>query len=105
MDFLTLPMIKSYLRLEADDTFEDDLLTLMADNAETYLKNSIENFESKLADAAFKKKAVLAGLVLVADFYENRILTTNKVSEKIRRVVKSLILQMKYSYGDPSESS
>ena len=105
MEFLTLPMIKSYLRLEADDTFEDELLTLMAENAETYLKNSIENFETKLADTAFEKKAVLAGLVLVSDFYENRTLTANKVSEKIRRSVRSLILQMQYSYGDNSESS
>lgn len=104
MDFLTLPKIKSYLRLEADHTVEDELLTLMANNAETYLKNSIENFDVKLADSAFKDKAELAGLVLVSDFYENRTLTTNKVSEKLRRSIKSLILQMQYSYGDASES-
>ena len=97
MKFLELPTIKTYLRLESDYTLEDDLLTLMAENAESYLKDAITDFDLKLANDAFKKKAELAGLVLVSDFYENRNLRT-KVNEKTRKSVNSIIRQMEYSY-------
>lgn len=97
MKFLELPTIKTYLRLEVDYTLEDDLLTLMAENAESYLKDAITDFDLKLANDAFKKKAELAGLVLVSDFYENRNLNT-KVNEKTRKSVSSIIRQMEYSY-------
>jgi len=105
MAILTLPIIKSYLRLDTDHVIEDDLLTLMADNAEEYLKNSISRFDEKIVDPAFKKKAELAALVLVSDFYENRTLMSTKVSEKVRKSVRSIILQMEFSFGSDISGS
>lgn len=99
MDILELTLIKSYLRLDPDHTIEDSLLTLMADNAELYLKDAITDFDTKVNNSAFKKKAELAALVLVADYYENRVLISTKVSEKIRKSIKSIIVQMEYCYA------
>lgn len=76
MTVLTLPEIKTHLRLEADETAEDALLASLNeaahDHAEQYLGRSIpwDDDEGATVDVPASVKA--AELLIVGDLYENR---------------------------------
>lgn len=92
---ITLEEVKNYLRL--DDYTEDDiLLQLMIDNAEIYINNFVT---IDTTNENMLKQAKLLVLVLVTDMYENRQMVADKVSEKVRYTVQSIINQLSYSYG------
>lgn len=94
-----LGLVKKYLRLEEDWTEDDNLLELFIENAEGYLLDAgviLDEMNTKLM-----QKAKLIALILITDWYENRILiskTTSTTSEKIRYIVESMLLQLKYCY-------
>jgi uncharacterized phage protein (predicted DNA packaging) len=92
---IDLPLAKKFLRMDSEYTDEDDLLTLMIDNAEIHIKNSVENLDEN--NQSQMKQARLLALILVTDFYDNRELT-GKVSDKIRDSVQATINQLKYCY-------
>jgi len=98
---LTVDEVKLYLRVDFAD--DDNLINLLISNAETYLRDSIEDYDRKVANDSFKNKAKLAMLVLIADWYDNRNFTTSKVEERTKYTIQSLIQQMKYGYGDGNE--
>lgn len=95
---ITLEEVKSYLRLD-DYTEDDALIQLMIDNAEIYINNFVAIDET---NENMLKQAKLLVLVLVSDMYENREMMANKVSEKVRYTVQSIINQLMYSYGSDS---
>lgn len=96
---ITLEEVKNYLRL--DDYTEDDvLLQLMIDNAEIYINNFVTIDETNVN---MIKQAKLLVLVIVSDMYENRQLIADKVSEKVRYSVQSIINQLSYCY--PTEET
>jgi uncharacterized phage protein (predicted DNA packaging) len=95
MAILTIDEAKAYIRVDADNVAEDDLIQLFIDNAEGYLKDGIADYDIKIANARFENKAKLLTLAMVQDMYDNRQLTT-KDNEKYKLLVSSFILQMQY---------
>lgn len=93
---LELNEVKKYLRLDEDYTEEDDILILMIYNAGFYIEDAGIAIDSE--NEKKMKKIKLLALVIVTDFYENRELTT-KVTEKTRKTIDSLFMQLKY-WGD-----
>ena len=91
---VTLEEVKNYLRLD-DFTEDDQLITLMIQNAEIYIGNLITIDET---DTNMMAQVKLLILILVTDMYENRQLHAENTSEKIRYIVQSTILQVRYCY-------
>lgn len=95
---LDLEETKSWLRV--DGLEEDITIGMLIGASEEYLKNATgKEFESN------NNLAKLFCLILVSDWYENRelVMTTSlgrSVSEKIRRTVESMLLQLQYCEGD-----
>lgn len=91
---LTIGEAKEFLRI--DGTEEDALLQTLISAAEKSLYNATGNtFDSA------NELAKLYCLVLVSDWYENRELN-EKVSEKVRFTVQSILTQLKHCY-EPQE--
>jgi uncharacterized phage protein (predicted DNA packaging) len=89
-----LNLVKKYLRIDDGYTEEDDLIQMFINNAITYMENA-----GVIIDETNTKQIQLAQLlvlVLVSDWYENRALTTDKTSEKVRDIVQSILFQLKY---------
>lgn len=99
---LTVEEAKLFLRVDYDE--DDDLIRLLIDNAEIYLKDAIDDYGSKIGNERFQNKVKLAMLVLVSNWYDNRDFTEFKTDEKVRYTIHSLIQQMKHgNYGDNNE--
>lgn len=98
MTFLTLTQVKMWLRVEEEYTEEDALLEMLVINAESYLRDSVDNFDILLEQPAFKAKAGLLACMLITDWYEKRDLT-GIVSDKLRYTFQSLILQLQLTGG------
>jgi len=90
---LTLPEVKSWLRLEQDDTTEDTLLQSLMLTAEEYIRNAVPS------GMAFDTNPIarLLGMVLVADWYENRE-AIGQVREELRPTVRALMAQLQTAY-------
>ncbi|NBI05768.1 head-tail connector protein [Senegalia massiliensis] len=95
---LTVAEARSWIR-EYDNGTEDDILTnniieLLIDNAESYLKEGVGDWYKATPELTTKSK--LIALVLVNNWFENRDLTSNveHVSEKVRHSITSTIQQM-----------
>lgn len=100
---INLQEAKDWLRVDYDD--DNTQIQLLIENAEAYLRDSIDDFDIKLAndkDGRFKNKAKLIMLVLITNWYDNREFTELDVNEKTRYTIHSLIQQMKHGYGDGS---
>jgi len=96
-----LEKTKEWLRVDYEE--DDTQIQLLIDTAETYLRDSIDDFDIKLDNDKFKNKAKLVMLVLITNWYDNRDFTELNVDEKVRYTVHSLIQQMKHGYyGDGS---
>jgi len=99
---ISLEEVKTFIRVDYDD--DDNLIELLIDNAENYLKDAIDDYDSKIENERFKNKTRLAILVLVSNWYDNRDFTEFKIEEKVRYTLHSLIQQMKHGYyGDKNE--
>lgn len=99
---LSLDDVKNFIRVDYDD--DDNLINLLIDNAEIYLKDAIDDYDSKIKNERFQNKARLAMLVLISNWYDNRDFAEFKVDEKVRYTIHSLIQQMKHGYyGDNNE--
>lgn len=88
---LTLGEVKNYLRIDdlEDDTFLNTLILV----TEEYLKNATgQVFDNT------NQLARLFCLVLISDFYENRQYNTEKVGEKARYTMQSILKQLQYCY-------
>lgn len=96
---LNLQEAKEWLRIDYDE--DNAQIQLLIDTAETYLRDSIDNFDTKLAndtDGSFKNKAKLVMLVLITNWYDSRDFTELDVDEKVRYTITSLMKQMSYGY-------
>ncbi|MGJ7044646.1 head-tail connector protein [Thermoanaerobacterium thermosulfurigenes] len=89
-------LIKKYLRIDDGYTEEDDIIQLLINNALTYLENAGVVIDETNTNQVELAKLIIA--ILVSDWYENRELTTSNTSEKIRDIVSSMIMQLKYCY-------
>ena len=89
---LELEETKEWLRVDGNE--EDSTIELLIKAAEEYLKNATgRKFDNT------NNQARLFCLVLVTDWFENRDLIGAKVSEKVRFIVQSMLLQLQYSEG------
>lgn len=101
-EILSLEDAKKFLRIDYED--DDNLIKLLIANAESYLVDAVDDFESKLKtrnNKKFKSKAKLAMLVLITNWYDSRDFTEIQVSEKVRYTITSIMKQM--SFGDYNE--
>ncbi|MBY6276147.1 head-tail connector protein [Parageobacillus phage vB_PtoS_NIIg3.2] len=85
---------KEWLRVDHND--EDNMIQMLINAAEKYLKNATGNtFDSS------NELAQLFCLVLVADWYENRELV-GRVSDQVRPIIQSILTQLSYAYDSDS---
>lgn len=89
---MELNEIKSFLKIDFDD--EDEYISLLIEVAIEYIEDSIGYFNLNRA----KQRYLL--LVLVRDMYESRSFTTDEVSEKVRYIVRSIVIQEQLGGND-----
>ena len=91
---LDLNLAKKWLRLEEEDTEEDDILGLLIDNAEIYVKKAVGKHYN--ATEENRKQSQKIALVLVTNWYDNRDLS-GQADEKVRYTINSMVLQLQLS--------
>jgi uncharacterized phage protein (predicted DNA packaging) len=92
MMILELEETKNWLRVDGNE--DDQTIQMLINAAEQYLKNATgKTFDSS------NYLAKTFCLTLVSDWYENRELTGTKVGEKVKFVIQSMLVQLKYG-GD-----
>lgn len=98
MHILELDETKTWLRIDGDD--EDNTINMLIRAAEAYLKNATgKEFDKS------NHQAKLFCLVLVADWYENRELIGQRVSDKVRFTIQSIMAQLQFSEIEEGEST
>ena len=89
---VTLEEAKLHLRIDSDE--DDTYIEGLIQAGEHFIKNGT----GKTFDGTnFLAKTVC--LMLVADMYENRITTTDKVGAKMRELVSMMLTQLAYDEG------
>ncbi|MED1406575.1 head-tail connector protein [Bacillus mycoides] len=91
---IDLKLTKKWLRLEEEDIEEDDILEILIDNAEIYVKKAVGKHYN--ATEENRKQAQKIALVLVTNWYGNRDFS-GQVDEKVRYTIKSMVLQLQLS--------
>ncbi|NFL80334.1 phage gp6-like head-tail connector protein [Clostridium sporogenes] len=94
MDILTLIEVKQFLRIDYDD--EDNFLQLCIQNAEEYIRDAVDDFDTKIQIDRFKTRAKLFSMFIIQDMFDNRELTT-KDNEKYKYITRSFITQMRFN--------
>lgn len=98
---LNIEEVRPYIRV--DYTEDDSLIHLLIANAESYLRDSVSDYDLKVLndlEDRFKNKAKLAMLVLIKNWYDNRDFMEFRVGEKVSYTIQSIMLQMDYGYGE-----
>ncbi|MCB2300651.1 head-tail connector protein [Clostridium tagluense] len=92
---LELQETKDFLKysFNEDDLYIQELIL----TSEDYLIDSIglENYNSKIHNERFRRKARLCCRIIIHDCYDNREFVT-KENEKLRIIISGILLQMKY---------
>ena len=88
---LTLNEVKSYLRVDFND--EDTLIARLMGVADEYLVSALGNYNRN------SERADMLALIVVADLYENRELSS-KVSANTSKLVQSFMLQLQLESRD-----
>lgn len=88
----TLEQVKLYLRIDTDD--EDSLLNDLRNSAESYMQDAVDDFSSTYATASesWKAKADQCELLLISDWYENRLAQGRPVSSAVSLLLSQLQL-------------
>jgi hypothetical protein len=87
---VTPEMVKSYLGIDVTDDMIEANISRLIPVADAYLKSAIgEGYPVN------DPKAVELGLIIIADLYENRFVTSDKVSNQTRRIVSDFALQLR----------
>lgn len=90
---ITLEEAKNYLRVDFED--DDSYINMLIEQAEEYLRDCIDNFDTKMQVERFQKKAKLCSMVIIQNMYDERSFIT-KDNEKLRYIVASMLMQMNY---------
>lgn len=87
---VTNDMVKAYLGIDVTDNMIEANISRLIPVADAYLKSAIgENYPVN------DPKAIELGLIIIADLYENRFVTSDKVSNQTRRIVYDFALQLR----------
>jgi len=90
---LTLEEVKGFLKIDYTD--EDvDLADYLA-NAEDYLTDCFDDYDIKILNDRFARKAKYCMKVLINEMYSNKELATDK-QEKYKLLIQSNLQQMTY---------
>lgn len=88
---MNLATVKEYLKIDFDD--DDRILEMLLGSARRYVLDAV-GYQPDETD----ERVQLLLLVLVSDWYEHREYTSSqKVSQKVRYTVRSIVLQLQYS--------
>lgn len=88
-NFLTLNEAKNYLRIDYDD---DDLwLQSLLVATVDYLRDAIDDFDTKVTKEKFIKRAKILACVLLQEWYDNR---EQRESKDLSYTSRSLMLQL-----------
>lgn len=90
MAIVSIEEVKNYLRLQSEDTDEDDFLRIIMQAAEDSI-NQITGRTLTSDDA----RAKLVCFMMISDLYENRTLTVSD-NEQIRKAMNYLLIQLQY---------
>lgn len=86
---IDLQEAKDWLRVDHDE--DDNLIKSLIYSAEQYLKNATgKEFSSE------NQLAKQFCLFLIADWYDNRQFTGEKVGEKVKYILQSMLAQLQY---------
>lgn len=99
---MELNEVKEYLKIDFDD--DDCLLEMLMSAARLYIRDAI-GYEPDENDERVK----LLLMVLVSDWYEHREYMENtsssqKISQKVRYTVHSIVLQLQYREDNSDEN-
>ena len=97
---LELEETKLWLREDNDDPEVLKQISMLIKSAENYLYNA-----TGVKYTSDNHDAKLYCLVLVTDWYENRELIGQKVSEKVRFTIQSMLAQLTYCKEDEDVQS
>ena len=86
---ITLEEAKMHLKVDSDE--EDNYIQILIDASEEFINYATgKNFDKD------NKRAKVVCLFLIADMYENRLSTTDKVNEKIKSIAMLLLTQLAF---------
>lgn len=84
---VTLPVVKEYLRQDGDE--DDRLIEVIIEGAKSYIVNYTGQTIEQLED---QEDMVIAVLVLVAEFYDNRTVAVNdRLNLRVNMMLESLL--------------
>lgn len=84
---MTIDDVKAYLRIDTDD--DDIIIDAMMQATEQYITDAVGSY-----DEENPKTKILYWLV-IADFYENRVLTVKEADkQRLAHTVSSIIMQL-----------
>lgn len=86
---LTLEEAKNYLRI--DYTEDDSLLQSLMTATVAYLRDAIDDFDTKATKEKFVKRAKILACVLLQEWYDNR---EQRESKDLSYTSRSLMLQL-----------
>ena len=94
---MDIDAVKEYLRI--DDDADDMTIELMMSAAKEYIKDSVGKCDEQ------NPKTRMLFLLLIQDFYENRVLIVKEADkQRLSHVVGSMILQLQAAELEVEES-
>lgn len=90
---ITLEELKMFLRIDYSD--DDIMLNDFIQTTEEYIKDIVSDYDIKIKNERFKRKASLAAKFIISELYDNRELTI-KENKKVNFIINSFITQMQY---------
>jgi uncharacterized phage protein (predicted DNA packaging) len=89
---MTLAEMKAYLRV--DDSTDDSLIQNLMASADSYLADAVDDFSAKYEanGTNWQRKADLAKMLLVTDWYEQRLPVGRPVAPAVELIITQLQL-------------
>ena len=99
---LTLEETQNFIKYDGEEASEIAYITELILTSEDYLIDAIgtENYDIKILNKRFERKARLCCLVIIQDCYDSRSFIS-KSSEKIRLIISGMLFQMQYATFEP----
>lgn len=84
---MTIEEVKQFLRIDEDE--DDAMIELMMAAAESYIKDSVGSYDPE------NPKAKLLFLLIMQDFYENRVLAVKEIDkQRLSHITGSIVMQL-----------
>ena len=97
VNFDALDYVKKYLRIDGDDTEDEEELSLLILQAQEFIYNATKYQITYRED---RKIEYLAVMLLVTHFYENRNPITSQNVNMLPLSIQSVLRQLEFCYQD-----